>query len=413
MPPWRRTVYVLFGVQLLSTAGFSLVFPFLPLYVAELGIATGGSIEFWAGLVFASQAITMAISAPIWGALADRYGRKVMLVRATIGGAILIGLMGFAQNAEQLVLLRTLQGLVTGVVAAASALAAAAAPRERSGEALGLLQMARSIGVAIGPVVGGVLGDAFGFRESFWITGTMLGLSGVAAMIWVHEDFQPAPKAKRPGLFAGYRRLLNAPGMNGLYELNFLRSLGQTMVLPFVALFVVQLTGTAEGAATITGLLIGAAALTGALSAVWLGKLGDRIGHSRVLIGTAAVAALLYIPQPFVTSAWQLAIFQALGGFAAGGLIPALAALMNLWSPAGSQGATYGLDTSVNAAARSVAPMIGAALAAWLGMRAVFGGTAVVYLAIVVLALHVIRGVTRVRGRKAALGLALDGAGDD
>src|SRR5690606_15645369 len=132
----------------------------------------------------------MMVASPIWGAIADRYGRKVMLVRATVGGAILSGLMGFAQNAEQLVLLRTLQGLVTGVVAAASALAVSVAPRERSGEALGLLQMARSVGVAAGPVIGGVLGDAFGFRESFWITGTLLGLSGVGAMIWVHEDFK-------------------------------------------------------------------------------------------------------------------------------------------------------------------------------------------------------------------------------
>lgn len=413
MPPWRRTVYILFWVQLLSTAGFSLVFPFLPLYVKEIGIASGGSIEFWSGLVFSSQAVTMMVASPIWGAFADRYGRKVMLVRATIGGAILIALMGFAQNAEQLVILRTLQGLVTGVVAAASALAAAAAPRERSGEALGLLQMARSVGVAVGPVVGGVLGDVFGFRESFWITGALLGVSGVCAMLWVHEDFTPAPHSAKGGLFDGYRKLLAAPGMGGLYELNFLRSLGQTMILPIIALFVVQLHGSEQGAASITGLVIGGAAVTGALSAVWLGRLGDRVGHTRVMIGSAALAALCYLPQPFVTDAWQLGVLQALGGFAAGGLVPALAALMNLWSPQGNQGATYGLDTSVNAAARSVAPMIGAGIAFWLGMRGVFGATAFVYLLIVALTFLIVRQVSARRGEAAALGLAMKGAGDD
>lgn len=413
MPAWRRTVYILFFVQLLSTAGFSLVFPFLPLYVKEIGVASGGSIEFWSGLVFSSQAVTMMVASPIWGAIADRYGRKVMLVRATVGGAILIGLMGFAQNAEQLVLLRTLQGLVTGVVAAASALAVSVAPRERAGEALGLLQMARSVGVAAGPVVGGVLGDAFGFRESFWITGTLLGLSGVCAMIWVREDFKPAPRAAASGLFDGYRKLLKAPGMGGLYELNFLRSLGQNMILPIISLFVVHLHGSEEGAASITGLVIGASAVTGALSAVWLGRIGDRIGHSRVMIGSALVATLCYVPQPFVTNTWQLGLLQAAGGFAAGGLVPALAALMNLWAPSGNQGAIYGLDTSVNAAARSVAPMIGAAIAVWFGQRGVFGATAIVYLVIVMMTLQVVRQVSARRGEAAALGLAVKGAGDD
>jgi DHA1 family multidrug resistance protein-like MFS transporter len=102
IPQWRRNLYVLFVVQILTTAGFSLVFPFLPLYIKELGVATGGSLEFWAGLVFSGQALTMMITSPLWGVVADRHGRKPMLLRATIGGAVLLTLMGFAQNAEQL-----------------------------------------------------------------------------------------------------------------------------------------------------------------------------------------------------------------------------------------------------------------------------------------------------------------------
>ncbi len=410
MPQWRRNLYILFVIQLLSTAGFSLVTPFLPLYVKEIGIATGGSIEFWAGMVFASQAFTMMFAAPVWGAFADRYGRKPMLVRATMGGAVLVILMGLVQNTEQLVVLRTLQGLVTGVVPAANALAAAMTPRKNIGEAQGTLQMSRSVGVAVGPVIGGVLGDAFGFRESFWITGALLGLAGLCALIWVHEDFVPRETVKRPGFFAAYGTLLHTPGMGGLYQLSFLRSLGQNMLMPLVALFVVELIGTEEGAASITGIVIGAASLTGALSAVWLGKLGDRYGHIKVLIGSALVAALLYIPQLFVTAAWHLIILQALVGFAAGGLIPSLAALMNLWSPAGSQGATYGIDTSVNAGARAIAPMAGAVIASWVGLRGVFGGTVVVYALCVVLALHLARSP---RAASASLDPALHATGDD
>ncbi len=114
-----------------------------------------------------------------------------MLERATFGAAITLALMGFVQNAEQLVVLRAIQGMVSGVVAAANALVAANTPKEHSGEALGLLQMGRWVGVAGGPILGGVLGDMFGFRESFWITAILLGLAGLASTIWVKEDFKP------------------------------------------------------------------------------------------------------------------------------------------------------------------------------------------------------------------------------
>jgi DHA1 family multidrug resistance protein-like MFS transporter len=391
MPQWRRNLYILTVVQLLATAGFSLVFPFMPLYVSEIGIATQGSVEFWSGLAFSSQAFTMMLSAPVWGAFADRYGRKMMLVRATLGGAVLLVLMGLVQNAEQLVILRTIQGFVTGTVPAANALAAATTPRERLGESLGLMNTSRAVGVAVGPVIGGILGDAFGFRESFWITAALLALAGLCALVWVTEEFVPRHSVAKVGFFDAYKELLKLPAMRGLYGLNFLRSLAQTMILPMIALFVVEILGMTGGAASITGLIIGLASLTAATSGVWLGRLGDRIGHSRVLIVSALVAALLYAPQPFVTSAWQLVVLQALQGFAAGGLIPSLASLMNLWAPAGNQGAIYGLDTSVNAAARSIAPMIGAAIAVWFGLRGVFGATTLVYAAIALLALHVLR----------------------
>jgi DHA1 family multidrug resistance protein-like MFS transporter len=397
MVRWRRNLAVLFTVQLLSTAGFSMIFPFLPLYVRELGTASGvGTIEFWAGLVFSAQAATMMVSSPLWGALADRHGRKVMLERATIGGAFLLAAMGFVQNAEQLVALRALQGAVTGVVAAANALVASQTPREHSGFALGTVNMARWTGTAGGPLVGGLIAESFGFRQSFWITGLLLGLAGLAVVLFVREDFTPLDRAHAPGFWSSflssYRALFAAPGMPGLYGLTFLRSLGVTLTTPILALFILALNGNIEaGAAATTGLVIGASALASAISAVYLGRLGDRIGHTTVLIGSAISAMILYAPQSFVQSAWQLVLLQALGGFAVGGLVPSVAALMNLWAPAGNQGATYGLDNSVQASARVVAPLIAATIAALVGYRGVFLGAAVIYAAIAVAAVFVVR----------------------
>lgn len=393
---WRRNLAVLFLVQLFSTVGFSLIFPFLPLYVRELGAASGGSIEFWAGLVFSAQAATMMVFSPLWGTFADRHGRKLMLERATIGGAFLLAAMGFVQNAEQLVILRTIQGAITGVVAAANALVAAQTPREHSGFALGLLNMARWSGAASGPLLGGLLAESFGYRQSFWITGVLLGLAGLGVVFLVHEDFTPVAKEQRVGFWASYRGLFAAPGMGGLYGLTFLRSLGATLLTPIVALYVLFLnSGEEAGTAALTGLVIGASALTSAISAVYLGRLGDRIGHTKVLVGSALAAMVLYAPQAWAQSAWQLVLLQALSGFAIGGLVPSVAALMNLWSPGGQQGATYGLDNSVQAAARVVAPLAAASLAAASGYRGVFIGAALVYAVIAVAAVFVVRAAAR------------------
>jgi len=379
LPQWRRNLYILFAVQILSTAGFSLVFPFLPLYVKELGVSTYGSVEFWSGVVFSSQAVTMMFSAPIWGAIADRYGRKPMLVRASLGGAIIVGAMGFVHSAEQLVLLRTVQGMVSGVIAASNALVATSTPREKSGEALGLMQTGTWVGVAIGPLVGGVIGDAFGFRESFWITGVLLGLAALSVIIWVREDFTPQAPKNRPGFFSSYRALIHAPDMASLYSSTFLFSVARSVTLPIAALFVLDLMGPAAAVATVTGMLMGFKAIVGSGSAVWFGRLGDKLGHPRILLAGAVLGVLLYIPQPFVTAAWQLVVLQALTGLVQGAMVPAIGALMNLRTPAGAKGVTYGLDNSVNAAGRMVAPMLGAGIAMWFGFRGVFALAGLVY----------------------------------
>jgi DHA1 family multidrug resistance protein-like MFS transporter len=222
-----------------------------------------------------------------------------------------------------------------------------------------------------------------------------LAVAGVATMIWVKEEFVPPTHAQRRGFWASYRALYVAPGMRGLYWLTFLRSLGATLTLPIASLFVVSLLGTEQGAAWMTGIVMGAAAFASALSAGWMGRLGDHHGHGRILIVAAIAAALLYLPQATVTAPWQLIVLQGLSGLAVGGLLPATAALMNLWAPAGNQGATYGLDNSIQAAARSIAPMLGAGIALWWGVRGVYAGAAIVYVIIAIAAWQVVQAAQR------------------
>ena len=109
----------------------------------------------------------MGVMGPIWGALGDRHGRKIMVMRAMFGGAVIISLIGFAQTVEQFAILRFIQGALTGTVAAATALVAGNAPREHLGETLGKLQLAIFLGQAFGPITGGFVADTFGYRAAF------------------------------------------------------------------------------------------------------------------------------------------------------------------------------------------------------------------------------------------------------
>ena len=391
MVDWRRNLYVLFMVQVLSVAGFSLVFPFLPLYVAELGVATRGSVAFWSGMVFSAQAVTMMVSSPIWGAVADRYGRKPMLVRATLGGAVMVVLMGFAQSAEQLVLIRIVQGMLTGVVSATSALVAATVPKEKSGESLGLIQTGIWVGVAVGPLIGGLVSVALGYRASFWITGGALALAGVAVIFWVREDFEPLPVQKRINFWEGYKKLLRAPDMASLYSVSFLQSLGRSVTMPIMAFFFVELLSSSDGAVVMTGLSMGAKAAVGSVSAIYLGKLSDRIGHEKVLTAGAVIAVLVYLPQAFVANVWQLLFLQALTGVSAGAIMPATSALLNMRTPQGAHGTTFGLGNSVSSGGRIVAPILGAAVYPLIGMRGVFALNTLVYVVLVLVALYIWR----------------------
>lgn len=385
---WQRTLYIAFFGQLVSAMAFSLIFPFLPLYVQYLGTRTGLSLEFWAGMAFSSQAITMALASPIWGALSDRYGRKVMLERAMFGGTVLLCLMAFVRSAEELVLLRAVQGLITGTVSAANALVAGETPRERIGYAMGLLQVGFWGGVAVGPLVGGILADMWGFRAPFLVTGALLLLSGLLIWFGVHEQFNPVTSTagQTQGFLSSWWELLRHPGIKITYMVRFAATVGQTLIQPIAPLFIQSLLSPGAPVGTFTGVTAGLASASSISSAIYLGRLGDRIGQRRVLRASLLAAALLYLFQSCVTSAWQLLVLQMLGGAALGGVIPTLSALLARYGRYGEEGNLYGLDNSISSAARAAAPMLGASIAMGLGLRATFTASGLLFLFSAVLA---------------------------
>jgi DHA1 family multidrug resistance protein-like MFS transporter len=378
---WQRTLYIMFFAQLMTGVGYSSIFPFLPLYVKELGSTTGLSIELLAGLVYSMQAFSMMIASPIWGTLADRHGRKLMVERAMFGSAIILLLMAFVRSAEELILLRTVQGLVTGVVGAANALVASEAPRERSGYAMGLLQMGLGTGIAFGPLIGGALADAFSYAIVFYVTGALLFLAGVIVLVGVKEAFVPVetPEKRAEGFVVKWREIFTMPGVFMAYSMNFMAQLGRMMIIPIIPLFVETLLVESDMLNTFTGLVTGVSSAATTLCTVYFGRLGDRLGHRRILILSLFFSACMYLPQSLVEKGWQLLTLYALVGVGLGGIIPSVNALLAHHTLPGEEGAVYGLDNSIRAGARSLAPMLGSGLALWFGLRGTFVATALVF----------------------------------
>jgi DHA1 family multidrug resistance protein-like MFS transporter len=380
-PTWRRTLYIMVFCQFMTAIGFSSIFPFLPLYVKSLGSVTSLGSDLLTGMVFSSQALAMTIASPFWGAVADRWGRKLMVERAMFGGAVILLLMAFVRSAEELVILRTIQGLITGTIGAANALVAAVVPRGRTGYAMGLLQVGIGMGVGVGPVIGGATADAFGYEMAFYITSVLLAVAGIIVHWGVRENFQPAVRSDgKHGFLAGWWHILAPPGVLATYSLRFLDSLARVAFVPILPLFALELMADGSRVNSFTGLVLGCGASAAAVSAVLIGRVGDRTGHRRIILACTLVGFVAFLLQACTSQGWQFLLLHLGAGIAHGGILTGVGALLARYTEHGEEGAVYGLDNSVNSGARAIAPMVGVSIAVWFGYRAVFGAISVLYL---------------------------------
>lgn len=198
MASWRRTLYAMWLAQTLTIIEFSLRTPFLPLFIGDLGTTSLEAQALWAGVITAGGSVVMAVTAPLWGMVADRYGRKPMVLRSMFAGGITVGLMSIATSPWHLVGLRLIEGGLTGTVTASTTLIAATVPKHRLGFSLGLMQMAIFSGSSIGPLIGGVLGDTLGYRMTFALAGSLLIIAGFIVLFVVQEQFKrPDPAAEQ------------------------------------------------------------------------------------------------------------------------------------------------------------------------------------------------------------------------
>jgi DHA1 family multidrug resistance protein-like MFS transporter len=381
---WQVVLYASFIAQTLSIAGFSASLPFIPLFlIKDLHMTDMGEVALWSGAMAAASSITMGVMAPIWGSLADRYGRKSMVLRAMIGGCVLIALMSVTYNVWILFALRILQGALTGTVPANIALVASVTPKERTGYALGIIQTAVFAGSSIGPFIGGTLADLTDYRFTFLITSMALGVAAIIVFFFVNEDFKPVPPdptAVKITMVQRYKIMFSQKEFVAMLLILSLVQFANSVIMPVLALFIQVLNGHSEGAATMAGLELGITGIASACSAAFAGRMSDKYGHRRVLFISALASAFLYFPQAAVTNVWQLLILRGLMGLFFGGIIPSANALISQLIPEGRKGVAYGLVSSISSLGFAAGPIVGALIAALLSTRAVFLVTGLILL---------------------------------
>ena len=365
----RLSFVVLLVSQLAATMGFTFVLPFTPLYVQELGVADAGSAAAWAGVVNSSTAVTMALVAPLWGRLGDRVGLKPMLLRATFAGAVVVGLMGLVASPWQLLALKTLQGCLTGTVAAATVLVSATAPPDRAGERLGTLQMVIFAAAAGGPFFGGLFADLVGIRASFGVTAALLAASAVLISVWVKEE-RPAEKESEESAGASgplpHRRLL--PSLLAL----FVVQLAIMSAAPALPGFIHTLMQEPVRVATLAGWIIATGALAASLGSIVGGRLAARFGAKRVIIWTLLLAGIFALPQAGVDSVALLWALRVVTGLFLGVAIPvANLAIRGAVHPE-RQGEAFGVAATATSAGNAVGPVAGGLLASSFGFGAPF-----------------------------------------
>jgi MFS transporter, DHA1 family, multidrug resistance protein len=372
---WRATLFAVCVAQATAIVGFDFTLPFIPLYLQQdLGVHGLGQTALWAGLIGFGPAIPATIFGPIWGRLADRVGFRFMLLRAMVCAAVLLALMGLAPTPWILLGLRMVQGALTGTVYSSQALVASSVPEREMGRSMGMLQMSISLGATMGPLGGGMVAQFFGYRAAFVGAGLLIGLATAVVYVYVQEPGHR--RAARHEVVAEERpsiwQLLAIPAFAGALALTLVTQFGTTLVFPIIPLYVKSLLAGAASPSAATGWIFASAGIASALGSYGAGRLQRHMSLKVLLMIVVTVSALLTLPQAFVTGFTPFLMVRAAAAVALGALAGLVGTLAAISSPPRARGAAFGLIGAVSSLGFGTGPLMGGALVAVLGMRAVF-----------------------------------------
>jgi DHA1 family multidrug resistance protein-like MFS transporter len=381
---WSRTLWVMVGIQFVMTLSFTVLSPILPLFLPELGVRAPAAIDIWTGILNGTTPLVAAFVSPLWGRLADRRGRKLMLVRSGVAIVVFTALMGLSQNIWEFLAIRVLLGAFAGFSASAITLVASQAPERRLGFALGWLSTGQLVGGLAGPIIGGLIADATGsFRVPFFVTAGLAAVAVALAWALVRENFTPPRIAtEQRSALAGIRVLVaGSAGLVPLFAVLMLAQFSVRTVQPVITLYVQALVGNPANLATLSGIAFSMTGLADVIASPFLGKRSDVLGYRRVLLISLAGAALFSLPQAFATNYWIFVAERFGVGLFIGGILPTANALVGRMVPASERGLIFGLTATATFFGNSLGPLTGGAVAATIGLRWVFLVTALTLLA--------------------------------
>ncbi|EPI00602.1 transporter, major facilitator family protein [Enterococcus faecalis 13-SD-W-01] len=391
---WKKNLIVAWIGCFFTGSSISLVMPFIPVYVENLG-TPHDQIELFSGLAISVTAFAAAIVAPVWGNLADRKGRKIMMIRAAAGMTITMGSLAFVPNVYWLLIMRFLNGILSGYIPNATAMIASQAPKEKSGWALGTLSTGAIAGNLIGPSMGGALAQWFGMENVFIITGVVLFVTTLLTIFMVKEDFHPVEKKDLLSTREIFGKMDQLPILIGLFVTTLILQIGVTSISPILTLYIRELSGNTENVLFVSGLIVSVAGVSAVFSSPRLGKLGDKIGNHKVLLGGLVLSFLCYIPMAFVTTPLQLGVLRFILGFSTGALMPSINTLISKITPPEGVSRVYSYNQMFSNFGQVFGPMLGSTVAHSFGYSAVFLATSFFVLSNIFLSLFNFRKILR------------------
>lgn len=380
-PIWKKNLFVLSIAVFIAGIAFSEIMPFLSLYINTLGNFSHQQLNFWSGIVYSGTFIVSAVVSPWWGKLADKKGRKPMILRAGIGMSVVIACMGLVQNVWQLLLLRMLQGVFAGFISNSNALVATETPKTNSGKALGTIASATTAGTLLGPLVGGALTSIFSYRITFMITGGLLLLCSILVLFFVHEDdFKPVT-AKKLDKASGVIKSLRSPHLIfGLLLTTLIIQAANNSINPIVSLYVRQLLNGHDNVVFISGVIAALPGIATFLVASRFGALGDKIGTHKIIVAGFIAASIFFFLTAFVRNTVELGILRFLVGFSDACLFPQVQTMLTKNSPTAVTGRIFSWNQSAMYIGNIVGPLLGSFVSGMFNYSMVFIVTTVIVL---------------------------------
>ncbi|MED3564407.1 MFS transporter [Bacillus xiapuensis] len=378
METWKRNLWVLWIGCFFTSASFSMVIPFLPIFLLQIGV--NQHTEMWSGLLFSSAFFAGAVASPFWGRVADRYGRKPMIVRAGFVLFVIYTLMAFVTNPYEILVLRILQGLLSGFIPGAIALIGTNTPNEKIGYALSLISTATASGGIVGPLLGGGIAHLVGNRLAFASAGIFVFIATFLIIFWVKEEYF-TPSKEQGSVKNDFKVAWTNRPLMMVLSLTVVTSCSIMTIEPVLPLYIVKLGSSSENASLLAGIVFSIPGIASALFAPYWGKWADKVGFQRVLVIGLLGGGIGTLAQILFSEIWGFSLIRFIFGVFFCAVFPALNGLVVKSTPDDFRGRAFGLNQTANQIGGMIGPMIGGFIGGIFPVQIVFIVTGILLLA--------------------------------